>query len=79
MDNTCAEAAGGGHLEILKWARANGCEWDSETCESAARGGHLDVLKWAFANGSGWCLSSILECADDEEMKKWIIENDPGD
>ncbi len=64
---------------ILKWARANGCEWDSETCEFAARSGHLDVLKWAFANGSSWCLSSMLECAqDNEEMKKWIIENDPG-
>jgi hypothetical protein len=21
-----------GHLEVLKWARANGCPWDEETC-----------------------------------------------
>jgi hypothetical protein len=22
----------GGHLEVLKWARANGCPWDENTC-----------------------------------------------
>jgi hypothetical protein len=25
---TCAYAAGGGHLEVLQWARANGCDWN---------------------------------------------------
>ena len=41
----------GGHLEVLKWARANGCPWDGDTCTYAAEGGHLDVLKWLCANG----------------------------
>jgi hypothetical protein len=40
----------GGHLEILKWARENGCPWNELTCASAARGGHLTVLKWAREN-----------------------------
>ncbi len=40
-----------GHLEILKWARANGCKWNEDTCSNAATGGHLEVLKWARANG----------------------------
>ena len=31
---TCANAAGGGHLEVLKWARD---PWDERTCELAAR------------------------------------------
>ena len=31
-------AAEGGHLEVLQWARANGCPWDEETCAYAARG-----------------------------------------
>ena len=26
--NICNWSAEGGHLEILKWARANGCPWD---------------------------------------------------
>merc|ERR1711907_284901 len=46
---TCAEAAEGGHLEVLKWARSQDppCPWNKWTCEGAAKGGHLDVLKWA--------------------------------
>ena len=32
------------HLEFLKWARANGCEWNEETCRVAAYyGGHHKV------------------------------------
>ena len=48
---TCARAAKGGHLEVLKWAHANGCPWDAKTCETAAWNGHLETLKWAHANG----------------------------
>ena len=44
-------AAFGGHLDVLKWARENGCEWDSWTCAYAAQNGHFDVLKWARENG----------------------------
>jgi len=44
-------AAGGGHLEILQWARTNGCPWDEGTCYNAARGGHLEALKWLRDNG----------------------------
>jgi hypothetical protein len=34
-----------GHLEILKFLRANGCPWDVKTCTEAARNGRLEVLK----------------------------------
>ena len=44
----------GGHLEVLKWARVNGCRWDWWTCYYAAEGGHLDVLKWARESGCAW-------------------------
>ena len=43
-----------GHLEVLKWARENGCEWNSWTCAYAAQNGHLEVLKWARENGCEW-------------------------
>ena len=39
------------HLDVLKWARINGCKWSSWTCNWAAKSGHLDVLKWARENG----------------------------
>ena len=33
---TCNYAAKNGHLEVLKWARQNGCDWNSNTCSYAA-------------------------------------------
>jgi hypothetical protein len=44
----------GGHLQLLQWMRANGCDWDEYTCSAAARGGHLAVLQWARVNGCDW-------------------------
>ena len=38
-EETCARAAKKGHLEVLQWARANGCPWDRYTCSWAAEGG----------------------------------------
>ena len=29
--DTCYHAANNGHLEVLKWARENGCDWDPYT------------------------------------------------
>ena len=43
--------AEGGHLEVLQWARGEGCDWDWRTCANAAEGGHLKVLQWARDNG----------------------------
>ena len=40
-----------GHLELLKWAIENGCQWNAMTCARAAENGHLEVLQWARANG----------------------------
>ena len=45
--NVCDIAASNGWLDLLKWARQNGCEWDSWTCSCAAENGHCEVLKWA--------------------------------
>ena len=53
-EKTCAEAAVGGHLEVLQWARENGCPWNEWTCGWAALLGHLEVLQWARQNGCPW-------------------------
>ena len=47
---TCSNAAYNGHLEVLKWARLNGCNWNSNTCINAAQNGHLEILKWFKEN-----------------------------
>jgi hypothetical protein len=49
----CKNAAQGGHLEVLRWARANGCPWDEATCASAAESGHFEVLKWERLSKAG--------------------------
>ncbi len=49
MKHLCENAAAGGHLHVLMWARKNGCVWSTSTCTAAA-GGHLEVLKWALAH-----------------------------
>ena len=41
------------HLEVLKWARAQGCPWDQlAVVREAAYNGHLEVLQWARAQGA---------------------------
>ena len=39
------------HLEILKWARGQGCPWNERTCRYAAGMGHFELLKWARGQG----------------------------
>ena len=45
-DKACEHAATGGHLEVLKWARNQGCDWDWRTCAYAARSAHFNTSKW---------------------------------
>ena len=76
-ERTCAIAAMGAHLEVLKWAHANDCPCDFRTCAFAAEGGHLEVLKWARENGCPW---NVLTCAyaakgGHLDMLKWAREN----
>ena len=59
-ENTCKEAASGGHMGVLQWAHGNGCPWNEWTCSGAALGGHLEVLQWAHQNGCPW------------DREKWI-------
>ena len=50
----CADAAMGGHIEVLKWLRAEGCPWYYETCLFAVDKGHVELLRWARENGCPW-------------------------
>eukprot|EP00953_Heterococcus_sp_UTEX-ZZ885_P034627 17912-Heterococcus_DN1.PRE.2 len=51
---TCSMAAYYNRLDILQWAREQGCPWDMRTCTWAARAGHLHVLQWAREHGCPW-------------------------
>ena len=41
-----ASACTGGHLEVMKWLRSEGCPWDEGTCSMAAMGIGDEILKW---------------------------------
>jgi hypothetical protein len=66
---------------VLKWARENGCPWDSWTCEKAAKGGHLEVLQWAHENGCPWDEKTCRYAAEGGhlEVLKYLRENGPVD
>ncbi|AVK76359.1 Ankyrin repeat domain containing protein [Pandoravirus neocaledonia] len=52
-----------GYLNVVKWARNNGCPWSRLTCARAAYGGWLDLVKWARENGCPWDESTCAGAA----------------
>jgi hypothetical protein len=44
-ERTCSSAAEGGHLELLKWLKKNGCPWNSHTCVVAAENGRVSAAR----------------------------------
>lgn len=49
--NTSASAAGGGHVDVLVFLKAEGCALNYKFCSlNAAAGGHISVLKWIKRN-----------------------------
>ncbi len=72
-----AFAAENGHLEVLKWVRKNGGEWNYWTCAAAASNGHLETLKWARENGCEWNSITCAHAAQNGHLHilKWAREN----
>jgi len=44
-EKTYDSAALGGHLEVLQWARANGCTWNWKTCVKVAERGRREAIQ----------------------------------
>tara|TARA_B110000977_G_scaffold6923_1_gene9628 strand:- start:25726 stop:26136 length:411 start_codon:yes stop_codon:yes gene_type:complete len=67
----------GGHLEVLQWARANGCPWDEQTCAGAAQGGHLEVLQWLHANRCPRAANTFEKAAEGNylDVFRWALLN----
>lgn len=70
-----SDAAEGGHIEVLKWAKDNGCDFtNTYLCEHASKGGHLESLKWLRDTvGCFWDEMSCAEAArNGHEVLQWI-------
>lgn len=73
MNGICAYASNG-HLEVLKWARTNGCSWGKSTCEYAARNGYLEILKWSRMNDCPWNKEKCMAMGR-KNIVEWIKNN----
>ena len=77
--NNCVTkcAAKNGNLEVLQWARQNGCKWGPNTCVYAAENGHLEVLQWARQNGCEWNSDTCAYAALNGhlEVLQWARQN----
>jgi hypothetical protein len=71
-------AATGGHLELLKYLREKGYEWDESTCAYAASEGHVHVLEYLRTNGCPWSSHLCLHFAaagNHLDTLKWLREH----
>jgi hypothetical protein len=73
----CAKAAASGNLNLLRWIRALGFEWNVSTCNEAAKNGHLKILKWAREKGCGWdSLTTYFAAINGHlDILKWALGN----
>ena len=67
------EIAKSGDLDIMKWARSQGCPFGRWTCAYAAKAGHLELLKWARSQGCRWDIWTCMYAAEGGhlELLKW--------
>jgi hypothetical protein len=74
---TSVGATASGQLEVLKWAREQGCPWDWRICRHAVEDGNLDILQWAREHGCPWYAQELTRCAAKHgqlEVMKWLWE-----
>ncbi len=77
--DTCTGAIIGGHLELLKYLKDYGCEYDSSdlACNLASSYGHLHILKWTRENGYQWSKETLrtADTRNQPEIAKYLREN----
>jgi hypothetical protein len=71
-----------GDLQMLRYARENGCPWSESLCVHAATHGRLEVLRWARENGCPWDPEDVLGAAEmhgHAEVVAWARANGGGE
>ena len=75
------KACSSGNLEMVQWARHNGCPWDEFAMLGALRGSKnfdfLPIIKWMRSNGWEWTWETELSAAHafSYETYAWIRDN----
>lgn len=78
--STAYAAAAGGNVELLIWARGNGCVMsnaDSRFVDCAAYHGRLAALQWFRQLGHPWNSGTCVAAArgGQAETLRWLIDN----
>lgn len=65
-------------VELLRWARGQGCSLSFSACTMAAQTGNLDALKATREEGFPWDESTCIAAArnGDLAMLSWVIHQD---
>ncbi len=66
-----------GNLDVLKWAKENGCNLNDYVFINAACNGHLNILNWAKENSCSWNYDTSIYAAKNGQLEslKWAYEN----
>ncbi len=76
MQGVIHEAALYGHLHILEWCRARGCEIDAWVSIYATRGGYLPILQWCAEGSCPILYDLCLEVAGGNgEISLWLTNH----
>lgn len=49
-NKTCKKASFNGHLNVLKYDRQHGCDWDDSVCTNVINSNYIDCYVWALEN-----------------------------
>jgi hypothetical protein len=73
----CAEAARGGHLDMLQWLRQIGTSCDMDTVYNAIENDHVHVAEWAVENGCPYDLDIqyLISKKRDSKTTRWLHEH----
>ncbi|SHO33391.1 Pseudo ankyrin repeat-like [Cedratvirus A11] len=73
----CDFAAEYNKLDILKWARKTGPDWDAIVLYNSAEKGYLKVLEWALEDGYEMCTEVFYSAAEKGQLRilQWLVEN----
>lgn len=72
-----SEAARGGHLEVIKWMKQEGCPWGTSTFREAAGFGNIELMTWIRDNGCIFDESSVIYASANGKLDalKWLRSN----
>ena len=64
-------------MQVLKWARCNGCDWDEYTCTNAVAAQRLDILQWARSQDCPWDHRTfrLIEEEAPPDIELWARKN----